>query len=491
MNWLWGIVSAVIVGLVVAWSVGLMNQVVPAPARARLLVENLFSDNHPRPDDGFRIVLCWLENDDSGFDTRLVELAFSGVGGIELVRSARIVAAQGASDEWREGMRAGVREALDEWNADLAIAGFVRKSGELLSLWFVPRSGDGTLGRADRAYRLDQVRLGGDFHDDFRAELASVALTVVAPLAGSKARGRVVVDGLEEAAGRLAVLLDGPTIVRGERRGALEMARGNALVVLGERVGDSEHLERAVTAYRAALEVRTRERSPIEWASTQNNLGIALRALGEREGDPERLERAVTAYRAALEVRTREHLPLDWASTQDNLGNALWTLGKWKSGTRRLKQAVAAYRAALEVRARERLPVDWAATQNNLGNALLAFGQRESGTERLEQAVAAYRAALDVFTRERGPRDWASTQNNLGTALGALGRRESGSERLEEAVAAYRAALEVRTRERLPVDWAQTQINLGSALLDLSRKSSGYLSHLHCHRFKRERAFPA
>ncbi len=27
--------------------------------------------------------------------------------------------------------------------------------------------------------------------------------------------------------------------------------------------------------------------------------------------------------------------------------------------------------------------------------------------------------------------------------------------------------------------------------VDLSRKSSGYLSHLHCHRFKRERAFPA
>ena len=27
--------------------------------------------------------------------------------------------------------------------------------------------------------------------------------------------------------------------------------------------------------------------------------------------------------------------------------------------------------------------------------------------------------------------------------------------------------------------------------MDLSRKSAGYLSHLHCHRFKRERAFPA
>ena len=221
MNWFWGTVSAVIVGLLVAWLGGLMNQVVPAPARARLLVENLFSDDYPRPDDGFRIVLCWLENDHSGFDTRLVELAFSGVKGIELVRSARIVEAPGASDEWREGMKARARKALDDWNADLAIAGFVRKSGELLSLWFVPRSGDGTLGRADQAYRLDEVRLGGDFHDDLRAELASVALTVVAPLAGSKARGRVVVDGLEETAGRLEALLDSPTIVRGERLGAL------------------------------------------------------------------------------------------------------------------------------------------------------------------------------------------------------------------------------------------------------------------------------
>ena len=39
---------------------------------------------------------------------------------------------------------------------------------------------------------------------------------------------------------------------------------------------------------------------------TQNNLGNALRTLGEREDGTERLEEAVAAYRAALEVRTRE-----------------------------------------------------------------------------------------------------------------------------------------------------------------------------------------
>ena len=146
---------------------------------------------------------------------------------------------------------------------------------------------------------------------------------------------------------------------------------------------------------RAALEVITRERVPLDWAMTQNNLGNALRALGERENGTARLEEAVAAYRAALEEWTRERVPLDWAMTQNNLGNALATLGERESGTARLEEAVAAYRAALEERTRERVPLDWAMTQNNLGNALATLGERESGTARLEEAVAAYRAALE------------------------------------------------------------------------------------------------
>ena len=48
--------------------------------------------------------------------------------------------------------------------------------------------------------------------------------------------------------------------------------------------------------------------------------------LGRRESGTARLEQAVQAYRAALEVGTRERVPLDWASTQNNLGNALRTM---------------------------------------------------------------------------------------------------------------------------------------------------------------------
>ena len=48
-------------------------------------------------------------------------------------------------------------------------------------------------------------------------------------------------------------------------------------------------------------------------------------------------------------MRTRERVPLDWAATQNNLGNALRTLGEREDGTERLEQAVAAYQGALEV----------------------------------------------------------------------------------------------------------------------------------------------
>src|SRR5690242_21327641 len=52
-----------------------------------------------------------------------------------------------------------------------------------------------------------------------------------------------------------------------------------------ERESGTARLEEAVAIYRAALEERTRERVPLDWAITQSNLGKALQILGERERD--------------------------------------------------------------------------------------------------------------------------------------------------------------------------------------------------------------
>ena len=91
-----------------------------------------------------------------------------------------------------------------------------------------------------------------------------------------------------------------------------------------------EPLNEAVAAYGAALEVRTRDAIPAEWAATQFELGLALHIIGERANETvgtEALNAAVAAYRAALEVRTRETMPDDWAATQDRLALVLNTIG--------------------------------------------------------------------------------------------------------------------------------------------------------------------
>jgi tetratricopeptide (TPR) repeat protein len=175
----------------------------------------------------------------------------------------------------------------------------------------------------------------------------------------------------------------------------------------------------------------------------------ALYQQGDEFGDNSALRSAIERSERLLELQPRARVPLDWAATQNNLGLALLRLGERESGTARLEEAVAAYRAALEETTRARVPLDWAMTQMNLGSALRTLGERESGTARLEEAVAAYRAALEEWTRARVPLDWAMTQMNLGIALWRLGERESGTARLEEAVAAYQAALEERTRARV------------------------------------------
>ena len=341
MEWLLEIVFGVLAYL---------KPLVPSPARVTLALKNMYLKKPIRSEDRFRIALCWLENDYSGNDTNTVERAFRDVEGVTLVRSARIVKASGAADDWRLSMRKRARTVLEDWNADLVVAGFVNKPEKVLSLWLVPYEGEGTLYRGDRQhYQLEkEVKLGEDFREDIRTELVTTALAAVAPLADNETRGRVLEQGLLDSTAKLQTLLEGSTIKQSEHRAALQTALGSALSALGERESGSERLAQAVAAYQTALEVFTREHKPIVWAATQINLGNALRTLGDRESGTKRLEQAVEAYEGVLEVQTRKRAPLDWAMTQNNLGNALQTMAKREDGSERVKEAVAAYRAALE-----------------------------------------------------------------------------------------------------------------------------------------------
>ncbi|MDZ8189794.1 MAG: CHAT domain-containing tetratricopeptide repeat protein [Nostoc sp. ChiSLP02] len=236
---------------------------------------------------------------------------------------------------------------------------------------------------------------------------------------------------------------------------------GNAYAdrILGNK---AENIENAIAAFTAALEVRTKSAFSVNWATTQNNLGNAYRntILGNRA---ENLESAIAAYTAALEVYTKSAFPEQWATTQNNLGLA-YTDRILGNRAENLENAIAAFTAALEVRTRSAFPVDWATTQNNLA---IAYINRILGAqaENIEKAIAAFSRALNVYTRTAFPQNWATTLINLGNAyLKRILGDKTGN--IEQAITNYSSALEILTYNAFPLDWATTQNNLGNAYLD-------------------------
>jgi tetratricopeptide (TPR) repeat protein len=107
-------------------------------------------------------------------------------------------------------------------------------------------------------------------------------------------------------------------------------------------------LNESIVAFREALEERTLERVPLDWAATQNNLGNALARIGERESDTGQLEAAVAAYREALKEWTQERVLAQWAMITGNQGVAMMVLAGRKEDGAMAKTALAQIEVAFE-----------------------------------------------------------------------------------------------------------------------------------------------
>jgi tetratricopeptide (TPR) repeat protein len=110
-----------------------------------------------------------------------------------------------------------------------------------------------------------------------------------------------------------------------------------------------------------------------------------------------KLEEAVVAFREALKEWTRERAPLDWATSQNNLGNALSSLGGRESGTAKLEEAVAAYREALKERTREQAPLQWGTSLGNEGVTLMLMAERRGNAAMAETALSQITAAFETM----------------------------------------------------------------------------------------------
>ena len=225
----------------------------------------------------------------------------------------------------------------------------------------------------------------------------------------------------------------------------------------------AEYMKAAIKAFEDTLKVTTLKRFPVEYAMTQNNLGLTYKTLGEVEGKAENCKNSIEAFQKAQKVYTIERFPMDYAMTQNNLGNTYRTLGEVEEKAENCKLAIKAFQEAQKVYTIEKFPMNYAATQNNLGGAYQRLGEVEEKARNCKSAIKAFQEAMGVRTLERFPMDCAATQNNLGLTYKTLGEVEETEKNCKLAIKACEEALEVRTFEKFPMDYAMTQNNLGNA----------------------------
>lgn len=222
---------------------------------------------------------------------------------------------------------------------------------------------------------------------------------------------------------------------------------------LGNR---AQNIEISITGLEMTRKIYSREVFPLNWASTQNNLGNAYRdrILGD---ETENIKQALAFYQNALEVFTREEFPEDWARTKNNLAMAY---AKRIRGKKAYNQelVLANYQDALEVYSREAFPRQWAMIQNNLVDISLKIS--ENNAYNGEIAIKYCQSALQVFTREEFPLDWAKSQHNLAATYLFISKGER-LDYLELALTHSQEALQVHIREKNPYEWAFTQRILG------------------------------
>ena len=194
----------------------------------------------------------------------------------------------------------------------------------------------------------------------------------------SAQRGQVALTRLRylDAAQHFATAASRMPSGQEDKRLAYLEQEADALYQQGDEFGDNRAASMTIERRRQIIAMTPRDQFPLEWARTQNNLGVALTTLGTRESGTEKLEQAIEAFRLALLEFTRERAPLNWAMTQSALGIALTTLGTRESGTEKLEQAIEAFRLSLQENTRERSPLTWAPTQAGLDNALKLLEQR-------------------------------------------------------------------------------------------------------------------
>ena len=243
-------------------------------------------------------------------------------------------------------------------------------------------------------------------------------------------------------------------------------------------------IDEAISAFKDALGVLTREEEPADWARTQMALAAVLNIKGLLESgkrSTELIESLVAADRAALEVFTRDQYPDDWSIAEEGLGNALENLALQTQGAESIplyEESVKGLQAVHEMTSSNGNSGQWLDNCDSLSLVLWHYSQRVTGEQSLKllaQSIEVLKSEFAVLNKADYAQRWARTNKSLGDTLEDAGTRTGNTKSivlLTEAVANYRAALEVYKKSDDPHSWAITEIALGAVLSDLAVRSS-------------------
>ena len=153
--------------------------------------------------------------------------------------------------------------------------------------------------------------------------------------AGDLAKADALLADVESAQRRMRDRLAVNLAETSARRGDIALAR----------LQYSEAAHHFANAAAALPPESTHEKKRIGYLAREAN---ALYRQGDEFGDNDALRAAIERQKRLIGLNPRERVPLDWATTQTDLGLALWKLGERESGTAKLEEAVAAFREALK-----------------------------------------------------------------------------------------------------------------------------------------------
>lgn len=188
----------------------------------------------------------------------------------------------------------------------------------------------------------------------------------------------------------------------------------------------------AIDAFKAALTVFEKDTNPVEWATAQRALGQVnansdtYNAIEGKALNAARLTEASNAFKAAMQVFTKEADPVSWAGLQFQLGDIYTTLHQRQGGTLWLEKSVLAHKNVLEVLTEKDNPSVWAQVQYFIGNGLVELGAAVKNKQMLEDAITASKLATESdYFKNIFPEFYERNQINIQVAENLIKKYES------------------------------------------------------------------